>query len=71
MADALISLVPVQIVCKGPKVVIDRFDLWRNGAHAIWLTGDKIVVRSVNSDRGYRPWVVRPVPKPKRVGAGS
>ncbi|MBT3907339.1 MAG: DUF4131 domain-containing protein [Rhodospirillaceae bacterium] len=70
-ADVLISLVPVRIVCRGPNVVIDRFDLWRNGTHAIWLKGAKIIVRSVNEDRGHRPWVVRPVSRSERKGSSS
>ena len=46
-----------------PRVVVDRFDLWRNGAHAIWLNGwlghRPVRVRSVNGQRGDRPWIVR------------
>jgi competence protein ComEC len=37
LADLMISRVPVRIVCARPVAVIDRFDLWRNGAHAIWI----------------------------------
>jgi competence protein ComEC len=40
--------------------VIDRFDLWRNGAHALWLAPGGVEVRSVNQARGDRPWVVKP-----------
>jgi competence protein ComEC len=67
-ADILLSLAPVTKACPAPRVVIDRFDLWRNGAHAIWLNSGPgndwlcnrpIRVKSVNGQRGDRPWVVR------------
>ncbi len=56
-ADVMISFVPVRGACRRASVVIDRFDLWRNGAHALWLEkGDTRVVSS-RSVRGDRPWV--------------
>ena len=58
--DAVVSVVPVRRSCRGPGTVIDRFDLWRNGAHALWIERDGIRVESVNGWRGERPWVVRP-----------
>ena len=67
-ADIMLSLVPVRKACHAPRVVIDRFDLWRDGAHAIWLNGwlgdgwlggRPIRVKSVNGQRGNRPWTVR------------
>lgn len=60
-ADLLIASVPVRRACDNPKIVIDRFDLWRNGAHAFWFADDGSVrVESVNESRGRRPWVHRP-----------
>ena len=38
--DIVVSAVPVRSRCPSAEVVIDRFDLWREGAHAIWLRGD-------------------------------
>jgi len=64
VADAVISTVPVRGRCSGPKLVIDRFDLWRNGAHAVWFEKDGFRVESVNRVRGDRPWV----PKPRKGG---
>jgi competence protein ComEC len=55
-ADVVISAVPVFGRCRGPRIVIDRFDLWRAGAHAIWLEKDRVSVRSVAQDQGRRPW---------------
>jgi cell division GTPase FtsZ len=43
---------------------IDRFDLWRSGAHAIRLTGKAPVVTTARGQQGLRPWTV--VPKPYR-----
>ncbi|MGE0667445.1 MAG: ComEC/Rec2 family competence protein [Sphingomonadales bacterium] len=55
-ARIVISSVPTFRRCRGPLVVIDRFDLWREGAHALWLENDRVVVRSVAGDQGRRPW---------------
>ncbi len=59
-ADVVVALVPLRHVrCRGPRRVIGRFDLWRAGAHAIWLTPDGVRVESVAAARGDRPWVIR------------
>ncbi len=42
--------------CRGPALVIDRFDLWRNGAHALWLDHDRIRLETVGNSGGGRPW---------------
>ncbi len=55
-ADVLVSSRPVRISCRGPRVVIDRFDLWRHGAHAIYLGGGAVWVDTVSRHRGRRPW---------------
>jgi competence protein ComEC len=60
-ADVVIASVPVRIACAHPRLVIDRFDLWRNGAHAIWFDDNGTVrVETVNTSRGKRPWVHQP-----------
>ncbi len=64
-ADAVISMAPIRAKCPA-TVVIDRFDLWRKGAHALWLEGDLINVETVNGERGRRPWVIRPKAKPQK-----
>ena len=58
-ANLVISLVPVRRPCEAPHTVIDRFDLWRNGAHAIWLESEGARVRTVAQTRGDRPWARR------------
>ena len=61
-ADLVISAVPAWDLCEGPETVVDRFDLWRRGAHAIWLEGEGARVESVAAVRGERPWVARRAP---------
>lgn len=58
-ADIVISAVPTRHRCKGPRLVIDRFDVSRNGAYAIWL-GKKIRIDNVQAERGERPWSAKP-----------
>jgi competence protein ComEC len=56
-ATVVISAVPIRRgACRGPQVVIDRYRLWRDGAHALWLGPDGIRVESVSETRGERPW---------------
>lgn len=43
--------------CKGPRVVIDRRDAWRDGAHALWLDETGVRSETANARRGDRPWV--------------
>lgn len=61
-ADVVIAAVAVFVPCPA-KVVIDRLDVWREGAHAVWLHDDgEIRVESVADTRGQRPWVLRRPP---------
>lgn len=60
-ADILVSRSPVKRRrCPGPQILIDRFDLWRNGPHAIFLGADRIEVKSVGAAAGRRPWQIYP-----------
>ena len=60
-ADLVVSSVPVRGRCPGARQVIDRFDLWRRGAHAVYLLPDGAIrVETVAGDRGRRPWVIEP-----------
>jgi competence protein ComEC len=60
LADVVVSLAPVRSPCASARTLIDRFDLWREGAHAIWLNDRQVRVESVAAARGDRPWVIRP-----------
>ncbi|MGN6147275.1 MAG: ComEC/Rec2 family competence protein [Rhizomicrobium sp.] len=64
-ADIVISATPTRGLCKDAKLVIDRFDVARNGAYAIWL-GKHMRVENVRNMRGERPWNVWPK---RRTGA--
>ena len=47
----------IYIVITGwQNIYIDRFDLWRADAHALWLTRDSVRVESVGARRGQRLW---------------
>lgn len=70
LADVVVASVPVRRPCPSATVVIDRFDLWREGAHALWLAADGVRVENVNGVRGDRPWVVRPRSRERR-GPGN
>jgi competence protein ComEC len=52
-ADLLISKLPSN--CREGEV-IDFFDIWRNGNHAIWLSSNNIIIKNVERERGNRPW---------------
>ena len=56
IAGLVVSVVPVLRHCAS-STVIDRFDLKREGAHAICLEDAGVRVMSVNGERGDRPWV--------------
>jgi competence protein ComEC len=60
-ADIVIARIPMRRACTKPLLVIDRFALWRFGAHELWLSGGSIKVRHVQEARGDRFWS-RPKP---------
>jgi competence protein ComEC len=61
LVEVLVSLEPLRgLDCPKPRLVIDRFGLWRHGAHAIWLREAVPRVATVRAQRGERPWVRRP-----------
>ncbi len=58
-AQILVSAVPVGRRCSGPLLAVDRFDVLRNGAYAVWL-GPALRVETVEGERGMRPWSAQP-----------
>jgi competence protein ComEC len=53
------------------RVVIDRFDVWRNGSHAIYVQGDGgLRVQTARIAQGNRPWAFMPVAR-RKVLSGS
>lgn len=53
---AVVSPEPLRGACPGVPYV-DRFSVWRDGAHAIWLRGGAARIVSDREWRGERPWV--------------
>jgi competence protein ComEC len=64
-ADILISDFPLRGACSSVSVRIDRFDLWRSGAHAIRFDGADTYITTAAQMRGARPWVTKPVARRK------
>jgi competence protein ComEC len=58
--DILITDFPLRRSCRSVPLRIDRFDLWRAGAHAICIENGAVVVETARGSQGDRPWVVRP-----------
>lgn len=54
-AQIVVSAFPTRGACLGPKLVIDRFDVARHGAYAVWL-GRQWRVETTEDARGERPW---------------
>lgn len=65
-AAVVVSSEPVRGACLAQ--VVDRFAVWRDGPHAIWLDRDGAQVVSDRAWRGNRPWVP-PVPSPQGLAS--
>lgn len=62
-ADILIAAFPLRGACRHVSLRIDRFDLWRYGAHAVRLDDAGAAVTTARGEQGRRPWVVVPQPR--------
>ncbi len=58
--DILIADFPLRGLCRNVPLRIDRFDLWRKGAHAITIASGGTSVTTARGSQGARPWVVVP-----------
>jgi competence protein ComEC len=65
--DILIADYPLRGACRSVAIRIDRFDVWRKGAHALWLEDGEIRLTTARGESGARPWVV--IPEPRRKSA--
>lgn len=67
--DIVVSANPLRRTCgypTGKQLHIDRFDVWRNGAHAIHITADGgLKVETARGTSGSRAWVYEPVARRK------
>lgn len=55
IADIIVSSVPVPQYCRA-RIIVDRFDVWRHGAHTISLSVGGPRVDRVSDGAGGRPW---------------
>jgi competence protein ComEC len=62
-ADIVLADFPLRGRCRDVAVRIDRFDVWRHGAHAISIRNGDIRVTTAAELRGSRPWTTPPVPR--------
>ncbi|MBV9863361.1 MAG: ComEC/Rec2 family competence protein [Alphaproteobacteria bacterium] len=72
--DAIVSQVPAGFRCRSTIPVVDRIDVWRQGAVALWLDPDGVRLEAVNDSRGDRPWVPHPISareRARRLTAGE
>jgi len=63
--DIVVANYPLRNACEGILNRIDRFDVWRNGAHALTIRNGEIVLGTARDMSGSRPWVVVPEPRNK------
>ena len=63
----VVSPEPVRLEC--PVATIDRFSVWREGAHAVWLDPAGPRILTDRAHRGDRPWVT-PLPTRTRQQPG-
>lgn len=61
--DILIADFPLRGACREVPLRIDRFDLWREGAHALTIGPDRVVIATARGAQGDRPWRVIPEPR--------
>ncbi len=63
-AQLVISLVPVNVDCPSAALVLDKWDFYHKGGHALWLPEKNrgtITIKTVAASRGNRPWA-KPTP---------
>ncbi len=64
--DMVIAAFPLRGLCRHgmASVVVDRFDVWRDGAHAVFIGKDgRFHVRHVRGALPRRPWAAPPLPR--------
>lgn len=66
-ADLVISEQPIPYKKCKAETVIDFFDVWREGNHAIWLTPNKVEIKTVEEVRGLRPWTQTSANRKKKL----
>ncbi len=49
--------------CKGPQIIIDRFDVWKYGAQVVFYKNCKLFLDRAAHSAGERPWTERRLPR--------
>ena len=64
-ADVVVAAFPLRGMCRGQgRVIVDRFDVWRNGAHALFVrNGGTVMPLHVRDSLPGRPWAAPPLPR--------
>ena len=52
----IIADYPLHHACHEARLVIDRFDVWRKGAHAITFSEGRYALTTARDEQGNRPW---------------
>jgi competence protein ComEC len=68
--DIVIADHPLRGACQASELRIERFDVWRNGAYAVFVGDAGAVVMTSRGLQGERPWRVTPVARRELAGAG-
>lgn len=71
-AVVVVAAFPLRGLCREEKgrVALDRFDVWRNGAHALFLRRDGgVEVRHVRGVSSGRPWAAAPLARYRVLSA--
>lgn len=70
-ADILIASFPLRGRCRSVPLRIDRFTVWRAGAHSLFIDADGVRVETAQALQGERPWRVVPAPRRKDTSRSS
>ncbi|MDX2142417.1 MAG: ComEC/Rec2 family competence protein [Rhodospirillaceae bacterium] len=62
VADVIVAPALFDVSCRSSRV-IDRGDLWREGAHALYLGSGRLRVQTVEDETGDRLWSRQPRPR--------
>lgn len=54
--EIIIADFPLHRQCHEAKVVIDRIDVWKKGAYALYRSGGRLTVKNARDEQGARPW---------------
>jgi competence protein ComEC len=69
--DIVIADFPLRHACQDVPLRIDRFDVWRHGAYALYISNGDVRIETAKGIQGERPWVyvarARPKPQPKPI----